>query len=101
MQIEKHSKTPQTSERERRKRNHSAALVFCVVVLLASGCATTIVEFRCPFGPATVDVENEELDGKLDDAPATLNRLMEIDHECGFDREEVPETSLLPRWFRS
>ena len=54
---------------------------------MLSGCQTTVIEYRCPFGPATADVEDEELDGMLDDAPATVARLMEIDFECGFDIE--------------
>ena len=57
----------------------------CFVVASSVGCAKPATEFRCPFGPATVDVENEELDGMLDDAPATVDRLREIDFECGFD----------------
>ncbi len=90
MRIGKHSKPRRSNARARARFFRLAAIVFVAGALSANGCAKTIVEFHCPFGPASIEVEDEELDGALDDAPATVRRLMDIDHECGFDSEPEP-----------
>ena len=63
------------------------AVLVCFVIASA-GCRTGVrVKYACPFGPANSAVVDEELDGALDDAPATLDRMIMIDFECGFDKE--------------
>ncbi len=80
-----------TSKHTRNNRSDGRAFVklaaIAALVYFASGCETVRTEYRCPFGPANADVVDEELDGKLDAAPATLQRLIDIDFECGFDSE--------------
>lgn len=82
--MSKHTRSKRSSERGFAKRLVIGGLVCCAVEL--AGCVTR-TEHRCPFGRANADVEDEELDGMLDDAPATKLRLAVIDYECGFDVE--------------
>lgn len=65
------------------KRARHGALVVAVCLLSAACVTKTIVEFRCPFPCPNADVADEELDGKLDDAPATLDWIADVEFECG------------------
>lgn len=60
-----------------------AKLGALAALVLSASCVTPRIEFRCPFPCPNEDIYQEELDGKLDDAPNTQSYMIDVEFECG------------------
>lgn len=76
-----------TKPTKRARRNEKSlakrSVLVVLVLLLIVACASPTVVYECPMPCPNGDVDDEELDGKLDDAPATLAWKINVEHECG------------------